>query len=583
MVNDTDLCDCGGIGNQAVKYRHRIDTACFFVFVFVLLYFLGRVGLPLAHESPDGIGIRDTGLNYTYFASTSQPIRSIIVGTMQHVEGPLQYIFLNLYCWAVGDLFPLNPATMQLPNTFLAFMTCVLAFLIGKRFFSIRAGYCFTLAFALSPWLALTIRMPVYFNMLSCALHFSTFYLFAALIERPDSKVNRICAPASLAAYIVTGLDWPSYLLCLLIFILLSGKVRMVMRNPANVLPAFAVALLLLWTAILYFRLGWEGLHYSRFVYPFWRLGVDSGTRTWSGVWDNTVLPWGPQLLLAIAGIALYVLYERKHLSSAKVGTNLLDVMCVWLFIAAPPLFMSSRFVSYMYVVGMPTSLLAGLTLARISRPLLVSCVGIMALVQIYVVTDRQFSFVGDEKRRVLAAACFLIEERPDLLSEGKTYFATSWDMSASMTALTKGGHGAAAVQYARGRAASGTIMPIEWPVTKDGVGKPRRLEAFYDAYSKSQEILTDWIIIESEAVSESNVAKDFFRRLLKDPQICWIARFREKTGQEIVIGVVARHGPGVPLEQAPLKDVQSLSDRYEAKYDRFSFLKKNVQNCWTY
>ena len=128
--------------------------------------------------------------------------------------------------------------------------------------------------------------------------------------------------------------------------------------------------------------------------------------------------------------------------------------------------------------------------------------------------------------------------------------------------------------------------MPIEWPVTKDGTSSPERLvklDGFFDSYSKDGRILADWIIIESEAVSESNVARDFFRRLLKDPQVSWIARFREKTGQEIVIGLVNRQGQGIPLEQAPLKDVQSLSDRYEAKYDRYRFLKNNVEYCWTY
>ena len=40
----------------------------------------------------------------------------------------------------------------------------------------------------------------------------------------------------------------------------------------------------------------------------------------------------------------------------------------------------------------------------------------IMLVVQFYFVTDGNFRFKKDEKRRILAAACFLIEHRPDLL-----------------------------------------------------------------------------------------------------------------------------------------------------------------------
>ena len=41
--------------------------------------------------------------------------------------------------------------------------------------------------------------------------------------------------------------------------------------------------------------------------------------------------------------------------------------------------------------------------------------------------------------------------------------------------------------------------------------------------------------------------------------------------------------GAGLPADKAPLMDVKSLSDRYEAKYDRMSFLKNNMEYVWRY
>jgi len=63
---------------------------------------------------------------------------------------------------------------------------------------------------------------------------------------------------------------------------------------------------------------------------------------------------------------------------------------------------------------------------------------------------------------------------------------------------------------------------------------------------------------------------------------IVWVARFREENGEEIYIGEVVQ-GAGVPASKAPLMDVKSQSDRYEAKDDRIRFLKKNMEYRWVY
>ena len=106
----------------------------------------------------------------------------------------------------------------------------------------------------------------------------------------------------------------------------------------------------------------------------------------------------------------------------------------------------------------------------------------------------------------------------------------------------------------------------------------PTPFNAFVNAYNDEGKIQADWIILGSEALSDKNPAREFFRRFLNDPNVRWIARFREGNGEEIYIGEVSK-GTGVPADKAPLMDVKTLSDRYEAKYDRLSFLKHNMEH----
>ena len=110
----------------------------------------------------------------------------------------------------------------------------------------------------------------------------------------------------------------------------------------------------------------------------------------------------------------------------------------------------------------------------------------------------------------------------------------------------------------------------------------PAAYEPFLNAYNNEGRILADWIILGSEALSDSAGGQDFFRRFLNDPNVRWIARFREDNGEEILIGEVC-NGCGIPASQAPLMDVKTLSDIYEAKYDRMSFLKNNMEYVWRY
>ncbi len=328
--------------------------------------------------------------------------------------------------------------------------------------------------------------------------------------------------------YILTALDWPTYIFCLLVFFFLSGNFKAVLRNPYNAIPAVVILFLLIWTVALTVKFGEDGLRSSRLVYPFWRLGMDTGKFTIERVWEHTLLPWGPQLLLGFAGLAAYALYYRKQFASNRLSRSLLDSMCVWFVLATPPLVMSSGSPQYLYVVGMPTAILVALALSNIRTHYALLFVGMMVVAQFYFATNGNFQFNKDEKRRVLAAACFLIEQRSDLLSSDKIPFASGGNPQG------EGGNAGAVTSYMRGRSKS-LVMPYEFPATRFGTLHPARFDNFVSAYKNEGKILADWIILGSEALSDKNPARDFFRRFLNDPNVRWIARFREETARKYI------------------------------------------------
>jgi hypothetical protein len=221
----------------------------------------------------------------------------------------------------------------------------------------------------------------------------------------------------------------------------------------------------------------------------------------------------------------------------------------------------------------MPSAVFTAFTLARLrSVPLAISVV-IMLCLQLFFIFGTDFLGPSDEKRRVLAAACYLIEQRPDLLKEDKRHVATG-----DPSTIGNGEHGAAVSQYARSRTKC-LIVPLDWPLLRDP-SDLNDVKSFVDNYAENGVIDADWLILESEALSETNVARTFFMQLLNDPNVRWLARFRESTGQVIYIGEVMQSG-AVPIEEVPEMDVMALSNRYEANYDRISFLKNNVPYIW--
>lgn len=550
---------------MATQIPPSLRRLLFFAFLLALFLFLALWAQPLVHPYFDQVGIRDAGTTLSSIVTGPRPIATFIDRAMLHVEGPLQFTLLNGYIHAVGDFLPLSPAVVAFPNALLALGAVVFAYLLGRKTHSEELGYWCALAFSLGPWLGESLRQPWYFNSLSCFLQFSVLYSFVSLARDPESRRYRVAAPAFLAAYLSTGMDWPSFLFSLGLFMLLSGRLRVFLRNPYNVLPLAVVAAHVAWPIVLY-STGREGfLPVTMLLYPFLRYtDLTQNPDFWGRVWNNVVVGWGPLVLFAPAGIVIYFAYVRRMMPD-RVVRALFDASSVWFIGGHYALIKSSTSATYLYVVAVPTALLASLAFVRLRLSHGIAIAAILLSVQVYVTATRHFSEDINAGRRVLAAATFLLEQRPDLLAREKTAFLPR-NMAANVG------------QYARGQNKR-IVMPQEFPVErhKHAIGSDETvLLAFVDAYNRDGLISADWVVLDSELFSGDLQASGFYGRIAKDSKIRWIACFRD-SGGEMFIGEVTP-GQGSPMEEAPKLDTDMLSRMYRDRYDRISHLKKNVE-----
>jgi|GEM_PF-2032612 len=544
-----------------------VTTYVFFAGLFIYLWLLGALGQSPAHDYFDEIGIRDAATTFSYFTSQPDPWSTFFGVAFLHMEGPLQFMLINAWAYAVGDILPLSPATMQFPNTLFTFVASIFAYLIGARLYSARFGYLCALIFALSPWWGETIRVPWVFNTVSTLLHFAIFYILVSFLLYPERRLYRAAAPACVALYFLTALDWPSFLFTLAVFVILSGRSGAILGNPYNALPLSIALIQIAWPIWLFLSGRQHVAHTTTLLYPFVRYSeLATNPDFLERVLQNVLLGGGLHLALACAGIALYVLRERTSLSALRIQRSMMDALVIWFVIALCGLVSSSTSATYLYVAALPTTVLAAMSVSRLPRPAIGVLCAVMLVFQVCLTFSKDFTPYDDGDRRVLAAAYFLIEQRPDLLREDKTAFLPR-------------NIAAAVGQYARGQNKR-VVMPKDFPIDrrKHAIGSPEPiLHAFVDAYEKKNELMADWLILDTELFSKDIRSRDFYRLIQNDPNVRWIARFSDPNRGELYIGEVQK-GRGPRAEDAPALDTRKLSDSYINKYDRISFLKRNVQ-----
>ncbi|MBI5568749.1 MAG: hypothetical protein HY914_02290 [Desulfomonile tiedjei] len=331
-------------------------------------------------------------------------------------------------------------------------------------------------------------------------------------------------------------------------------------------IPIGTVLVMGVWSTAVTAKHGLWGLIQSRFLYPFWRAYQGSMSNNLSDFVDLTLFAWGPQLLLALTGACIYLWRDRKSANYPDLTRSFLDTMCVWLFMTGITVAIGSRSPSYLYVVAVPSAVLAGIALSHIrSLLLLIPVLVLMAGFQITynMKEDHLWGFKSDTRARILAAACYLVEQRPDLLTGSRTPFVTAFE-------------GEAAVQYARPATRSIRIPThLDIPYgARDGDSAPHPFRFALEEYGR-KEFTRPWIIMSTDVLHQPS--RSFGLRLLDDPDISWMARFPDSNGETIYLG---EYTPGTsrPANQAPSMDVPSLSRRWLRHYDRLRFLSHNLQ-----
>lgn len=523
---------------------------------------IAGIAQPSVHYYFDSVGIRDAGTILASLSWSRVDIVTFLYKSLAHIEGPLQFIVLNAAYVVIGDILGLSPAATFLPNLVLTGIGAVFCYLIGRDLFSQKLGLLFAAAFTLMPWIGTTARAPWVFNLLTSVLELTTFYFTAQLLLKPYRLLWRMAAPASLAVYLTTAFDWPTFGIGLLALLWLNRKLALIWTNPFNLLPSLVFAFFVAWTIKLTLD-GNPGYYHTLISYPFVRVfsagregftGLTAGS--WQSFWFSGI---GAATILAPIGAWVTV---RKYMSAstASVADHVLVATVIWLAVTFV-WFLASGIseASYAYPGAVPASLLAAVALDRLTMRTVLPVVGAMALWQAYgASTHRTFAWTEDD-RRVLAVATFLIEERPDLLGESKTAFLP-------FGVPTNVG------QYARGRHAR-INFPPSYLLSRKPEDWKAILEDVVAAFEREGQLKADWLILVPEL--EDGPGWSFFKALRLNPGISWIARFQDNQGREAWLGETRPSGRAL-ADISPIS-VDPLADRYADRYDRISFLSRNV------
>jgi hypothetical protein len=543
--------------------------------------------LPPVHYFYDASVMRDTATVWASLSWNPRDERHFWpVAVLSQHEGPLQWTLMNAYACLVGTVAPLTPRTMQLPNIVLAWAAALLAWRLVARLVSEDAGRLAAVALAVMPWLAMTARRPWIFNLLSVVTQLLVLHAYVRLAEQPERRRYRVLAPLTLALYLLTGVDWPSFLAALVLLLVLTGGWRAALRERANVAWLAVLGVYAAWAAALF----WYGrVHDSRLaqaytrslvVYPFFKVltlplhleepmsvarVVDYAWRTF-----GLVLPLGlGGIVVAGAGRSLTL---RPVATPDGVRRGALTALAAWMVLGLGPLLRTPNSVTFGYVVAVPMAVLAAVFMAWMGKRLghgaraaaaLAALVALMLALQLRITRDRNDIMWGNDDRRVPAAAVFLNERRPDLLEPGRT-------------ALLPRDDAANVGQYARGRNAR-LVMPPNFPADLRLYSAASKLDAllgFVSAYRERGEIRADWLLLSSEILAREGEAGDFYRRLRADRRVHWIAELRDRRGRALFLGEVRGEGGNEP----PVVAVEPLADTYTREYEHIGFLRRNVR-----
>ena len=213
------------------------QTLAFWGLILAYCLLMGQLGLVSVHYFYDAVGIRDAGTILPHLTWQRHGQFSLLYVLAMHMEGPLQISFLNLYCPLVGDLLPLEPWLLHLPQSLLAAGDAVYIFLICRRLWGDRLACLAALAYVLMPWWGHGVRRPWFFITFACFFEAATLYHCLRLIQEPQRRRHRLASALALTLYLAAGMDWPSFLPSLFIFLLVGGGLRPCCATPTCCCP----------------------------------------------------------------------------------------------------------------------------------------------------------------------------------------------------------------------------------------------------------------------------------------------------------------------------------------------------------
>ncbi len=563
-------------------------TILIFSILFVYLAFVGLTHQPAVHYFYDASVTRNTGLYLSYIPFTWRGIKDFIVALLQHVDGPLYYLVLNIYSYIIyitGDLLPINPATSQFPNTILFIACAFLSYLIGEKLHSRKLGLLAAAVFTTMPWIGVVVRSNVYLQSLSVFAELLSVYFYTLFFLGEGKKRNKILAPLALALFFTTGLDWPTFIMFLVIYAFLGGKLKTFVFNVYNLFPITIVSLHTWW----FFHAHAQGgtVYYHNVLFkPFRKvLGLVPSSRAVDLSaflsFDNLTklaTSYGLTVIVAFIGVKVATSYLRPALASWRSGwadqdddrqrlwRSLMIAGAVWFLIAMFFIVLSlkgNHF--YAYVVTIPLVFLVVAVIERIPRSWLAAFFVTAICFQGYatVYTWNVMFVRGLDDRRVLAASAYILEHRPDLLEKSKTAFLPRR-------------RPANVGQYAGG-VYRRILMPAPFPVFRKVEGNfpliTKELLGFVEDYENEGRIGADWLVLTPEVLTK--VGKVFYTQVFEDEQIYWVANLRDAVGREIWIGEITNKRR--LLSEAPVIDAELLADIYTEKYDRVGYLIKDL------
>lgn len=619
----------------------NIFLALFFTASFFYCWFVVTYGMTSVYSSNADLGARLYGTYLAYLdipGSTSPAdflgkIRKFIEMSMISgygaSHGALQFILRNLYLSGIiGDSIPITPRVYYVIYFTPGCLLVIYAFLIGRQFKSRGFGYLLATAYILSPWMAIAIRMPTYYPILAGLAHAAVYYHWTAFIQNPDRAFNRLMAPLSLGIYLTTGLDWLPFLTFFTLYIFLNGKIKIALRNWYNIFPFaifFTQAMFFLRLYIVPDRLygfqRWKVLFLS---YPFTKLfgrmaEYDQAYHAFNfkHSFDYLFCAFGIGWFVA-CGTAIYTIINVAKRIKQEKAINLdtqqsfLFVLSCWLLTLTYPFLKSVDFIHFAFAIALPSLFISTYQVAQNSkhwilrRTALFSYFTILALMQYTVVfaTDQthlpsvlsQLSYARHDYKkpgmfmndlRAMATAGFLIEKRPDLL---KSNMVAMTPISATAPGDDNAFPGSPSHV---GEYITGNFFRMRPHINLEivkGIPEPFPGYMISKGGKNTDNILKyiNWIILSSEITTRRTgntffdkrliPGTDYYRQLLMDPDIDWIARFGEN-GKEFWLGEVKLDNMGQNKEysHAPYYDAEKFASIYNEKYNRVSYLKRDL------